>query len=168
MNDLPADDASAELRQCCGSSWWCEQMAKQRPFSDAGTLHTAADCVFDRMPKEAWLEAFASHPRIGDLDSLKMRLAGNRQWSSAEQAGVAKADEQLLERLQQRNNDYHQKFGYTFIVCATGKSAAEMLANLKQRLEHNANTELDVAAEQQRRITHLRIDKLFASKPPDA
>lgn len=159
------DDATAKqtLAGCCASLWWTEQMLTQRPLANAQAMHVVADEAFDNMPREAWLEAFAGHPRIGDLNSLKMKFAGNRDWSAGEQSGVAGADNELLSRLQAANDDYFDKFGYTFIVCATGKSAAEMLAVLEARLPNDAATEINVAANEQRKITHLRLDKLAST-----
>ena len=115
------------------------------------------------MPSQAWLEAFGGHPKIGDLDSLRMRLAGNKQWSAGEQAGVEVANEETLQRLADGNREYEQRFGYVFIVCATGKTAAEMLALLESRLRNDDSTELSAASEEQRKITHLRLGKLTPS-----
>ncbi|WP_442482110.1 2-oxo-4-hydroxy-4-carboxy-5-ureidoimidazoline decarboxylase [Aeoliella sp. SH292] len=163
LNGLDADAAIAELQKCCGSSWWCGQLAARRPFDDAKSLLETVDEVFDRMPREAWLEAFAAHPRIGDLDSLRMKFAGNREWSGGEQAGVSVASDEVLQALAQGNDDYFECFGYLFIVCATGKSADEMLAILKVRLGNDAESELAIAAGEQRKITRLRLEKLAAS-----
>ncbi|MEN1679611.1 MAG: 2-oxo-4-hydroxy-4-carboxy-5-ureidoimidazoline decarboxylase [Planctomycetota bacterium] len=160
LNALPADQANEQLRRVCGAEWWTEQMTQQRPFTDASALTAAADAAFDRMPREAWLEAFACHPRIGDINSLRMKFAGNKDWSAGEQSGAASADEQTLVRLAAGNDAYFERFGYTFIVCATGKSAAEMLAILEARLANDDESELPVAAAEQRKITHLRLEKL--------
>lgn len=112
------------------------------------------------MPREAWLEAFACHPKIGDLESLKMKFAGNRQWSSGEQAGMAGVEEDTLLRFAQANEEYEKRFGYIFIVCATGKSAAEMLAMLEDRLQNDPDTELAIASGEQKKITQLRLQKM--------
>ena len=138
-------------------------MNEARPFANSIALQVAADHAFDAMPNLAWLEAFGGHPRIGDLDSLRMRLAGNKQWSAGEQAGVEVADEAILQRLADGNREYEQRFGYVFIVCATGKTAAEMLARLELRLRNDDATELSVASKEQRKITHLRLGKLTPS-----
>lgn len=160
LNALSAEAAQAEFIACCGANWWAAEMAAGRPYTSKENLHSAADEVFGRMPKQAWLEAFASHPRIGDMQSLKMKFAGNQQWSSTEQQGVSVADEHVISELQLKNQTYFDRFGYTFIVCATGKSAAEMLAILEGRLGNDPETELRCAANEQQKITHLRIDKL--------
>ncbi|MEM9352149.1 MAG: 2-oxo-4-hydroxy-4-carboxy-5-ureidoimidazoline decarboxylase [Planctomycetota bacterium] len=163
INAATADEAAAVFRKCCGSAWWCEQMTEARPFADADAVTTAADAAFDQMPREAWLEAFAAHPQIGDLQSLRMKYAGNREWSAGEQSGAAGADEETLKRLAAGNAAYLQRFGYIFIVCATGKTAAEMLALLEARLDNAPEAELPIAAAEQRKITHLRLAKLSDS-----
>lgn len=139
-------------------------MAAALPVADEAALVAAADEAFDAMPREAWLEAFTSHPKIGDITSLRMKFAGNKEWSGGEQAGIAEADEAVLRRLAAGNDDYEQRFGYLFIVCATGKSAAEMLSLLGNRLPNDDATELRIAAGEQRKITHLRLAKMGGEK----
>jgi len=163
LNSLDKDALSETFLKCCGSAWWCAQMVGRAPFADSTELLARTDEVFAAMPREAWLEAFACHPKIGDLDSLRMRFAGNRQWSAGEQAGVAAAGEETLRQLAERNSDYQNRFGYLFIVCATGKTAGEMLALLETRLGHEDAQELRIAGQEQRKITHLRLEKM---QPP--
>lgn len=158
-----AEEANAELSKCCKSMWWVEQMLAARPFGNADGLHRAADTAFDQMPREAWLEAFASHPQIGDLESLKMKFAGNKRWSAGEQASIAVASEAVLVRLREGNQQFYKKFGFVFLVCATGKSAADMLAILERRLQNDPVTEFCEATDEQRKITHLRLDKLLTT-----
>lgn len=160
LNELSAEAARRELHKCCGARWWCDQMVAARPFVDASAIQAAADSAFKAMPREAWLEAFSSHPKIGDLDSLRMRLAGNKQWSAGEQAGVETSDERTLQGLADGNTNYEQRFGYVFIICATGLSAVEMLAHLESRMSNDDATELRAASSEQRKITHLRLNKL--------
>jgi 2-oxo-4-hydroxy-4-carboxy-5-ureidoimidazoline decarboxylase len=113
------------------------------------------------MEKADLLEAFSHHPEIGaDIASLRQRFASTAAWSAAEQAGVAGADDATLEALRDGNVRYREKFGYVFLVCATGKTAAEMLALLRARLAHDADAELQVAAAEQAKITRLRLEKL--------
>lgn len=162
LNQLPPDDAEEVFRGCCGTGWWARQMAACRPFTDASQLHDTADAIFDQMAEGHWLEAFAAHPKIGDVDSLRMKFAGNKQWSAGEQAGVDTADNQTLAELADANDVYEARFGYIFIVCAAGLSADEMLAALRRRLRHDAATEAPVAAAEQRKITHLRLDKVLS------
>lgn len=135
-------------------------MAAGRPYGTAEGLLAATDAAFAQMPRESWLEAFACHPKIGDLHSLRMKFTGNKEWSGGEQAGVNDADEATLRRLAEGNAAYEQRFGYLFIVCASGKSAAEMLALLESRLDNDPETELAIASGEQQKITRLRLAKL--------
>lgn len=160
LNQLAHKNAVAEFRKCCGAAWWCERMANARPFANASALISEADRLFNQMSKDSWLEAFDSHPKIGDLDSLRMRLSGNKQWSSSEQAGIQETSEQVLSDLASGNQTYEQQFGYIFIVCATGLSAEAMLSRLQERLGNDKATEFRIASREQQKITHLRLEKL--------
>lgn len=162
-NDAAAGEAREMMKPCCGAKNWYSVMAQSRPIHSVRHLHQIADAVFDRLQYDDWLEAFASHPKIGDLDSLKMKYAGNDRWSESEQAGVRKIDDSTLIELAAGNRAYEQRFGHIFIVCATGKSVPEMLASLNERLTNSEDNELAIAAAEQRKITHLRLDKLLSS-----
>jgi 2-oxo-4-hydroxy-4-carboxy-5-ureidoimidazoline decarboxylase len=164
LNGLDEVTAGEQFRKCCGADDWVAAMVARRPFADGAALRSCAERCFDELVPEAWIAAFNSHPRIGDLNSLRMRLAGNKQWSAGEQAGMNVADETTIRRLADGNKVYDRRFGYPFIVCATGKSAGDMCAILYQRLENEPAAELRIAAEQQRKITRLRLEKLA---PPD-
>ncbi|TWT76112.1 Uric acid degradation bifunctional protein PucL [Posidoniimonas polymericola] len=164
LNSLTDKQAQATFKACCGSTYWARKMSAARPFPDVTAAEHAARLAFNAMPNSAWIEAFESHPRIGDIDSLRMKYAGNQQWSASEQAGAGGADEETIKRLAEGNDDYHSTFGATFIVCATGKSAAEMLEILEERLQNAPADEFEVACGEQRKITALRLDKLT---PPD-
>ena len=135
-------------------------MAGERPFHDLPALLAKADAVWWALDAEDWLEAFSRHPKIGEKESERRQAEEARQWSEAEQAGTHAADEETKLALAAANREYERKFGYIYIVCATGKTADEMLAILKERLQNDADRELRVAAEEQRRITHLRLQKL--------
>ncbi len=161
LNTLTHDDAAATLLGCCGTPWWAEQMSHARPFASTMELHDTADAVFDAMDDGHWLQAFAAHPRLGDLQSLRMKFAGNRDWSADEQAGVNDTDDDTLNQLAEGNDAYETKFGHTFILCATGVTAAGMLDALRRRLRNDPGTEARKAAGEQRKITHLRLDKLL-------
>ena len=163
LNGLSAAEAQAVLLRCCGSTEWARRVAASRPWADGAALVEAADEALEALAEADVLEALASHPRIGDFQSLKMRYAGNREWSAGEQSGAAEADDETLRRLAAGNDAYERRFGYLFVVCATGKSAAEMLAILEARLQNVPADELRVAAGEQRKITHLRLAKL---QPP--
>ena len=165
LNALSMEEAQAELLKCCGSTNWARRMTQQRPFPTGGDamrrLLDAADRVWWDLGREDWLEAFTRHPRIGEKAAAKDASAETRRWSEEEQSGTRSAREQVLAALGKANRAYEQRFGYIFIVCATGKSSEEMLALLQQRLQNDPAAELRMAAEEQRRITHLRLQKLL-------
>ena len=161
LNDRPAAEARAELLRCCGSSRWVEVLLAQRPFTDASSLYAAADSVWWDLEPADWREAFAHHPRIGERD-FRARFASTEGWAAGEQAGVAGAPEELLTALAEGNQAYEERFGYIFIVCATGKSAEEMLALLLQRLAHPPQDEIRIAAGEQAKITRIRLEKLLS------
>ncbi|MEM9108907.1 MAG: 2-oxo-4-hydroxy-4-carboxy-5-ureidoimidazoline decarboxylase [Planctomycetota bacterium] len=168
LNNSADDQAYEALLGCCGSSSWVRLVLQDRPFGSIEQLHQSADRCFDKLSREGWLEAFAAHPKLGDLDSLRMKFAGNKRWSAGEQSGVEGADSGTIEALAKGNARYEQAFGYIFILCATGVSADQMLASLDERLNNPPEKELNIAAEQQRKITHLRIAKLFDSQDKSA
>lgn len=156
------EDFMQKMRECCGSQAWCQAMRARRPILDQAQLKSQAEDAFDQLSASDWLEAFSCHPKIGDVDSLRMKFAGNEKWSHGEQSGVSTANDNVIERLAKGNKDYEERFGFIFIVCATGKSAEEMLCLLEDRIGNERDHELTVAASEQRKITHLRIDKLIA------
>jgi allantoicase len=148
-----ADRARADLLRCCGSTAWAEQMTRRRPFGSRVELLRQADEVWASLSTDDHLEAFAAHPRIGERSDAR--------WSSQEQAGVDGSEQATRDALTEGNRVYEDRFDHVFLICATGKSADEMLAALRQRLDNDPATELTVAAEEQRQITHLRLDKLL-------
>jgi 2-oxo-4-hydroxy-4-carboxy-5-ureidoimidazoline decarboxylase len=156
--DLATPDAARQLlRTCCGASRWVERMVLRRPFGDQPTLLAAAIEEWSALSEAEWREAFAQHPKIGDRDALRRRFATTRELAAREQAGVNAAPEDVLASLAAGNRLYEERFGYIFIVCATGRSAEEMLSILRTRLEHDPATEIRVAAEEQAKITELRL-----------
>jgi hydroxyisourate hydrolase len=167
LNGLGEDAAAREFLRCCGSTRWAREMAAARPFAAIEPLTAAADKIWASLDRADWLEAFAAHPKIGGTvragEAGKAGEAGNTDWSAAEQAGVASASTDVLARLAEANDEYEARFGYIFIVCATGKSAAEMLGLLQGRLDNDPLIELRIAAAEQRKITRLRIGKLLES-----
>jgi 2-oxo-4-hydroxy-4-carboxy-5-ureidoimidazoline decarboxylase len=146
-------------------------MAAARPFATFAALDAAADAIWRSLDRADWLDAFAAHPKIGDEGAGRAGRAGRAgsedttAWSAAEQAGVAGAEARTKQRLAEANRDYQARFGYIFIVCATGKAADEMLSLLEARLRHDADDELLIAAEEQRKITRLRLRKLLEEEP---
>ncbi|MCA9540980.1 MAG: allantoicase [Myxococcales bacterium] len=162
LNGLSADEARAALTRCCGARRFVEGLLAARPFASRTHLFGDAERVWWHLGDADWLEAFGHHPRIGaDVEALRAKFAATADWSAGEQAGVASADEAVLQALADGNRAYEARFGYIFIVCATGKSAAEMLALLRARLDADPPAELRVAAGEQARITRLRLEKLI-------
>jgi OHCU decarboxylase len=162
-NGLQPDKAVKEILPCCGSKTWAREMAAHRPVLDEAALLAACDEVWRNLPESDWLEAFCSHPRIGDSHAPASAPAQSAVWSSAEQQKVGAADEEVKAALASGNRDYEQKFNRIFIVCATGKSALQILEILQRRLLNGERTELHEAAEQQRQIVHLRLKKWLSS-----
>ena len=159
------DEASPEtarglLRSCCGSTRWVERMLALRPFGATDRMLFAARREWFALTPADWTEAFSHHPKIGDRESLRARFPATHQLSEREQAGMGAASDQTIEALAQGNAAYERRFGYIFIVCATGKSAGEMLDLLTARLQNDPVTEIRVAAEQQDEITELRLRQL--------
>lgn len=132
-----------------------------RPYASEAELYSASDRIWQSLKAEDWLEAFRHHPKIGDLESLKTKFASTSDWASGEQGGVALASERVIEELAAGNTIYEEKFGYIFIVCATGKTAGEMLALLQERLHNSPDVEIVRAMEEQNKITRLRLEKLL-------
>ena len=163
FNSLPAAEAETVLLQCCGSKEWARRTIAARPFANFDQLSEKAEQVWWSLPSEDWLEAFHSHPKIGEKKAPAATSDQSKRWSEAEQAAVNTAAEETLRELANLNHQYEKKFGYIFIVCATGKSSDEMLGILRARLEKPAGEELRNAAAEQARITHLRLKKLIDS-----
>jgi OHCU decarboxylase len=173
LNALDDDAAVRELLRCCGSSRWARTMAASRPFSSMAAIERAADEVWLALEEPDILEAFAAHPKIGAGEAGRAGGAGRAgragraggdgapRWSAQEQSGVRDAAGDVRERLAAGNRAYEARFGYIFIICATGKSADEMVASLEQRLRHTRDEELRIAADEQRMITRLRLTKLL-------
>ncbi len=154
-----ADEAAAleTMIACCGAKHWAEGMVTLRPISSVLELSEAADRVWDAMEEPDWMEAFACHPRIGERKAHA--TAKSVAWSRQEQSSAASTADATRAELAAGNALYEERFGFTYIVCATGKSAEEMLAILKRRLNNDRTAELKEAAEQQRQITQIRLGK---------
>ena len=161
FQNLPMEDAEQALLRCCGSKNWANKMAKSRPFGSLEAMYNAATKIWEDLKFQDWLEAFEHHPRIGDSQALAARFASTRNWSANEQAGVEVAEEQILDKLKSGNEKYFQRFGYVFLVCATGKSALEMLYLLEARINNSPEEEFQIAQLEQQKIMLLRLDKMF-------
>ena len=157
------DDASwrAALTNCCGSSSWVGQMIAGRPFNNLVDLLTRSQRVLDSLRREDWLEAFAHHPRIGDRARAAAQSHEAHKWSSQEQSAAADASTDTLADLAEGNRDYEGRFGYVFLISATGRTSEEMLATLRERMRNEPGTELTIASAEQAKITRLRLEKLL-------
>jgi OHCU decarboxylase len=158
-NGLQPDNAAEEILPCCGSKAWARGMVVRRPLVDEAALLAASDEVWKGLPESDWLEAFRSHPRIGDSHSPATAPRRSAAWSDEEQSKVGTAGEDIKLALAEGNREYEQRFNRIFIVCAAGKSAPEILEILRRRLSNDETTELREAAEQQRQIVNLRLKK---------
>ncbi|MGI8733318.1 MAG: 2-oxo-4-hydroxy-4-carboxy-5-ureidoimidazoline decarboxylase [Pyrinomonadaceae bacterium] len=163
LNALPHASAENEFLKCCGSKSWAAQMTSDRPFTNVAELTEAADRIWWQLSPADWLDAFRSHPKIGEKKPAQKTSAASLSWSSREQAGVDNAPADTTEALADLNCRYEEKFGFIYIVCATGKSSAELLAILRERLTNERDTELRIAASEQAKITRLRLHKLIGS-----
>ncbi len=164
LNSLPAAEAAKELLQCCGSTRWARQMADSRPYTSLEALIATANTIWWSLEQNDWLEAFRSHPKIGEKKSADAVSKQARQWSGQEQLGVTTASQETVDSLATLNRAYEEKFGFIFIICATGKTSDEILSALRERLEHDAADELPIAAAEQSKITVLRLKKLLTSE----
>ncbi|SRR6266568_3106403 len=158
--DEPA--AMEAMIACCGSQRWAATMVALRPIASVAVLSEAADRVWNTMEESDWMQAFACHPRIG-VSEAAHATSQSAAWSHHEQSSTNTATERVLTELAECNALYEQRFGFTYIVCATGKDAGEMLAILKRRLASDRPAELREAAEQQRQITQIRLGKWLLS-----
>lgn len=158
-NQLSYDDAVRVILPCCGSTAWAQGMARSRPLPTEDALLVASDQVFRKLEAADWMEAFRSHPRIGESQTDPAASARSAAWSEQEQHTAANSAEAVKHALAEANHEYEQRFGHIFLVCATGRTAAEILEVLQLRLHNDAATELQEAAEQQRQITAVRLRK---------
>ncbi len=161
LNTLSKQQLIQELTKCCGSSAWVNKMLPFFPADDLVELLEDAEEQWFKCSEEDWKEAFAQHPKIGDFESLQKKFESTSEWASGEQSGVNNASQQTLEALAEDNKKYEDKFGYIFIVCATGKSAEEMLGILNERFLNDPKDEIEIAADEQNTITKLRLEKLL-------
>jgi allantoicase len=163
FNRMPAAEARKALLDCCGSKRWAAQMLRQMPFSDVPRALDAADKTWAALGREDWLGAFRHHPAIGAKRANRNQSAAARKWSAGEQSVAQQAAPEALAALAAANRTYQEKFGRIFLICAAGKSSEEILYHLQQRLSNEPEMELRIAAEEQRKITRLRLEKLLAS-----
>ena len=162
INDLAPQEAKAALMRCCGSQRWAQRMVLARPFASEAGVYKCAQELWGALSKEDFLEAFSHHPQIGaSREALEKKFPATQDWSAQEQSGMQEAQADIIERLVVGNRQYLEKFGYIFIVCASGKSAEEMCLLLEERLPNSPDIELNIAAAEQAKITALRLEKLI-------
>jgi 2-oxo-4-hydroxy-4-carboxy-5-ureidoimidazoline decarboxylase len=166
-NRLPAPKAEEEILPCCGSRAWARAMVSRRPITREAMLLTVSDQTWRALGHEDWMEAFRSHPRIGESRPVGQNATTEMDrrsgfWSAREQSGVAESADSVRKALAEANRAYESRFGHTFIVCASGKESSEILNILCRRLRNDASTELQEAAEEQRQITHIRLKRWLA------
>jgi OHCU decarboxylase len=159
LNVLPPGEAEELLLACCGSRKWAQSLVERRPYRDVDDLLATSDDVWSRLTPHDWREAFSRHPRIGERATAGSGV--ERRWSGGEQSRAQRAAAPVLADLATANAEYERRFGHVFLICATGKSAEEILAAARHRLDNDPERELSVAAEEQRQITHLRLRKLL-------
>jgi 2-oxo-4-hydroxy-4-carboxy-5-ureidoimidazoline decarboxylase len=160
INELDPTGAQQLFLNCCGARRWAKEMTQGRPYASDQALFEKAAQAWEKLGSDDWLEAFGAHPKIGDIESLKAKYNATKNLAESEQSGVAQASQQVLEELAAKNKEYEEKFGYIFIVCATGKTADEMLNILRSRIVNSPEKELKNAIEEQKKITRLRLEKL--------
>jgi 2-oxo-4-hydroxy-4-carboxy-5-ureidoimidazoline decarboxylase len=158
-NAMNLEQAAEAILPCCDCKAWAHAMTARRPVVDETTLLAASDEVCGKLSESDWMEAFRSHPRIGETQAQSGVLARSAKWSQQEQRRLSTADEQVKTALAKGNRAYEQRFNHIFIVCATDKSPAELLDNLQRRLRYDEVTEFREATEQQRQIAQIRLKK---------
>lgn len=161
LDAMKPDQARGLLAECCGSAKWVNEMTAMRPFRTFDNVLKAADDAADTLDTQDWLEAFAHHPRIGEGPGSAPEKGAAAEWAAKEQSGVNAAGIDVKAALMNVNQEHERKFGYIYIVCATGKSADEMLEIARKRLDNDMEKELAVSAAEQRKITRLRLEKMI-------
>lgn len=159
LNQLPFAEAKALFSQCCSAEAWQDLMVSSRPYDDYSAVLLAAEQHWAVMTEADYLQAFDGHPKIGDVQSLRKKYATTKALAANEQSGVQQASDETLQGLAKANQNYLQRFGFIFIICATGKSADEMLQALLARIDNPRALELKIAAAEQMKITQIRLAK---------
>ncbi len=158
MNDTEAHEL---FMSCCTAKKWVDSMVSSRPYSNFEEMIMTSNQHFSKLEESDWLQAFDGHPKIGDINSLKEKYKSTKKLASGEQSGMSEADEIVIQEMADLNNKYFENNGFIFIVCASGKSAAEMLEIIKSRMDNDRGVELKIASEEQMKITKIRLEKLL-------
>ncbi len=161
LNILSDKEAYKELEKCCVAKDWINEMIRFRPYNKIQDVFIASDIAWKNCNEADYLEAFKGHPKIGDISTLSQKYANTTGMAENEQSGIAIANDEVIRRLATGNQKYEDKFGFIFIVCASGKTAQEMLSLLEERIVNDASTELRIAASEQHKITTIRLEKLL-------
>ncbi|WJG11215.1 2-oxo-4-hydroxy-4-carboxy-5-ureidoimidazoline decarboxylase [Aliiglaciecola sp. LCG003] len=161
FNSLEHAQAIEMLSQCCAAQSWCEQLAKTRPIQFSHQLVARALAIWQSLDEADYLQAFEAHPMIGDMATLSEKYANTSDLAQGEQAGTELADKQVLEQLHQLNHQYLKQNGFIFIICASGLSAQAMLTQLQERIHHSREQEIEIAAQQQIKISLIRLQNLL-------
>ena len=161
LNHAAQETAKTRFLDCCGSQNWAQKMTEARPFADVAALIKQAEQIWLNLEAQDWLEAFAAHPKIGARKAAPKQQMQSAEWSRGEQSGTHAAADSVLDALAEANRLYEEKFGFIFIVCASGKSAEEMLDLCSRRVHNDADSEIRIAADEQRKITEIRLKKLL-------
>jgi len=159
LNSLDSEQANQWFVQVCTAQGWCNKMVNSMPYADKASIIKTATDHWAEMQETDFLEAFQGHPMIGDINTLREKYANTKALASNEQSGTANASEQTLNKLHEANHEYLNKNGFIFIICASGLSANTMLVALTQRLANTREKEIEIAAQEQLKISLLRIDK---------
>ncbi len=159
LNTLNETDAKDWFSQACAASRWVNKMVAARPFNDQNMLFDRATSAWSEMREPDYLEAFDAHPMIGDLNSLRKKYQSTLETAGSEQSGTSAASQETLVALQDLNHRYRDNNGFIFIICASGLSAEHMLKALTMRINNSREEELNIAAQQQFKITELRLTK---------
>jgi OHCU decarboxylase len=161
LNRLSSEEAYAELLKCCGSTRWAREVAALKPFWDVTQVLIIGHRVWTELSPDDWLEAFRAHPKIGETKAAAAVSEEERRWSEGEQQRASDASDETLAALAEANREYEERFGFIFIICASGRTAEEILSALRARITNKRDTELRVAADEQWNITELRLRKFF-------
>lgn len=161
LNSLTEQHAGEALESCCVAPRWVQCMLAARPYSSDQQVLSLAQNIWGKLDESDFLAAFEGHPQIGDMSSLRAKFAATAEKAGNEQAGMSAASEDVLQQMMTLNKDYLAKFGFIFIVCATGKTAEQMLTMIKDRINHDRATELQIAATEQAKIINIRLEKLL-------
>jgi 2-oxo-4-hydroxy-4-carboxy-5-ureidoimidazoline decarboxylase len=161
LNQLSPQELAVQLSNCCAAKNWVQGMVSVAPFKSKEILISAANRIWQELNHLDYLSAFDAHPRIGDVTTLKKKYASTQLTAGKEQAGMVVASDCIIEKMKSLNDAYVEKFGFIFIVCATGKTAEQMLELINQRINNEYEKEIQIAAAEQMKITEIRLKKLL-------